>query len=149
MDEYLLLLEKQERMKEYLDKLEDNQQSIKDYLSKTDNNGNNSSVINSGYFKPNTSTEEIETEIDDDAPTEKKLDKGKEMQINNYTPILPTFAHLTNETELNVEDSDSDSDWEKLTSRFNGLSTSRNNIGNLNFKEIFYYMNEAYNLEIH
>lgn len=142
MDEYLLLLEKQEKMKEYLDKLGDNQQSIKDYLSKTDNNnGNNSSVINSGYFRPNTSTEEIRTEIEVGALTEKKLDKGKEKQINNFTPILPTFDHLTNEnllaTELSAEDSDSDLDWEKLTSRFNGLSTSRNNTGNLNFKEIF------------
>jgi len=131
MDEYILLLEKQKRMKEYLDKIGDNQQSIKDYLSKVDNNKGNNSVINSEYFKP---AEEVRTEIGDDVSMEKKFDE-KENQKTIYTPTLPTFDHLTNEnlleTELNMKDSDSESesDWERLTSRFNGLSVSRNNIG--------------------
>ncbi|RIA85112.1 hypothetical protein C1645_831288 [Glomus cerebriforme] len=134
MDEYLLLLARQEKMKEYLDKIGDNQQSIKDYLSKVDNNhDNNCSVINSEYFRTNMSIEEItRTEVkDDNAPAEKNFDKGKERQVINFTPTLPTlptFDHLTNETEPNIEDSDSDSDWEKLTSRFNVLSSLRNKI---------------------
>ncbi len=133
MDEYLLLLAKQERMKECLDKIEDNQQNIKDYLSKVDNS--DISIINTKYFKPDVPTEESNnfisrTEIEDDV-LENELDKGKSKRVN--TPTLPNFDHITNgnflEIELNMEDSDLDSDWEELASRFNGLSFSKNNAG--------------------
>jgi hypothetical protein len=137
MDEYLLLLEKQEKMKEYLDKIGDNQQNIKDYLSKADYNHGNSSVINSEYFKPNE-----ETEIEDGAPVEKKLDEEKDKQTNNFTPpTLPTFDHFTNENLLEIEPDieDSDSDWEELTSRFNGLSCSRNKISSFIFLKCCIY----------
>ncbi|CAB4410009.1 unnamed protein product [Rhizophagus irregularis] len=135
MDEYLLLLEKHKIMKEYLGKIGDNQQSIKDYLSKADNNRDvNCSAINSEYFRPNVTFEETAiTEVIGDTPIEKKVDKGNGKQINNFTPTLPalpTFDQLTNEnlleTEPNIEDSDSD--WQELTSRFNGLSSARNKI---------------------
>jgi hypothetical protein len=134
MNEYVSLLEKHKKMKECLGKIGDNQQSIKDYLSKVDNNRDvNCSVINSEYLKPNVSFEETAlTEIEADTPVGKKFDKENEKQINNFTPTLtaiPTFDHLTNENEPNIEDSDSD--WEKLTTRFNGLSSSRNKIGSL------------------
>lgn len=136
MDEYILLLEKHKIMREYLGKIGDNQQSIKDYLSKVDDNRDvNCSAINSEYFRPNvTFAETAITEVIGDTPIGKKVDKGNEKQINNFTPTLsalPTFDHLTNEnlleTEPNIEDSDSD--WQELTSRFNGLSSARNKIG--------------------